>query len=139
VAVSTWLPLPSVAGVYVKVQVLSAAATAGESVQAAGTNVPVPPLTEKFTVPVGCATVTVLLFVSFPVSWTVTVQVPVAWLTLRVVLGQVSDVCVTWPAVTVVVPDPVSRLKKPLQTPAPVPGTQSLTADPVLLLALVSV
>src|SRR5215210_6809858 len=56
------------------------------------------------------------------------------------VFGQLSVVVVACPAVTVVVPVSVSRLKKPLQAPLPpLPGTQSLTAEFVLLLATVSV
>jgi hypothetical protein len=49
--------------------------------------------------------------VSTPVSVTVTVQLPVAWFRLRTVLGQLNAVDVTWPAVTVVPPVSVSRLK----------------------------
>jgi hypothetical protein len=124
-----------VSGVYVTVQVLSAGPEL-VNVHATGVKVPVPPLTRKFTVPVGGAGVTVLLLVSLPVSWTVAVQV-VDWLRLRTLGVQLSVVVVTWPAVTVVVPEPVSRLKKPLQATAP--GTQSLTDEPTLLLALVSV
>ena len=101
--------------------------------------VPLPLLTEKLTLPVGRAFVTLAPFVSTPVSVTVTVQLPVAWFRLRTVCGQVSVVVVTWPASTVVVPVSVSRLKNPLQTPAPLPGTQSFTLELVLWLARVSV
>jgi hypothetical protein len=85
----------------------------GESVQEAGLNVPLPFATEKFTVPVGFVFVTDCggVLVSTPVSVTVTVHVPVAWFRLRTVFGQLKDVDVTWPAVTVVVPVSVSRLK----------------------------
>ena len=55
---------------------------------------PAPPLTEKVTKPVGWATVTATLLISKPVSWTVTVQVLVAWPTVRVVSGQSSVVVV---------------------------------------------
>jgi hypothetical protein len=80
VALREWLPVPSAVGVYVTAQVLSAAAAAGVRLQASGVNVPVPPVTEKFTVPVGCNAVTATggVLVSNPVSWTVMVHVPVA-------------------------------------------------------------
>ncbi len=74
---------------------------------------------------------------STPVSCTVTVHVLVVWLKLRTVSGQFKVVVVTWPAVTVVVPVSVSRLKKPLHATGP--GTQSLVLEVVLLLARVSV
>src|SRR5437016_975149 len=106
-----WLPVPSVTGVYVTVQVLSAGGAAAVRVHAAGTKVPVPPLTRKLTVPVGWDGVTLALLVSTPLSWTVTVQLPVTWFRLRIAFGQVKFVVVTWPAVTVVVPVSVSRLK----------------------------
>src|SRR5207249_9281890 len=97
-------------GVYVSVHVLTAVATA-VSVQAAGTNVPLPPRTEKLTVPVGCATGTATPFVSTPVSVTVTVHRLEVWPTVRVGSGQFKLVVVTCPVVTVVVPVSVSRLK----------------------------
>ena len=106
-------------------------------VQEAGVKAPVPPLTRKFTVPVGFACVTGALLVSKPVSVTVTVQVLVGWPTVTVVSGQSSVVVVRWPAVTVVLPVSVSRLKKPLQATAP--GEQSFTAEVMLMLARVSV
>src|SRR3954470_968547 len=59
---------------------------------------------------------------------------------MRLVSGQLSVVVVTWPAVTVVVPVSVSRLKKPLHAVGlPLPGTQSFTFEFVLALARVSV
>ena len=111
---------PNAVGVYETVHVLESD-VAEASVHAAGANVPVPFVTEKLTVPVGAAFVTVAPVLSTPVSVTVTVHVLVAWLRFRTGSGHASVVVVTWPLSTVVVPVSVSRLKKPLQMPGPLP------------------
>jgi hypothetical protein len=106
--------VPAVAvGVYVIGAVhVALSVDTGDSEHEAGLNVPLPLLTEKTTVPVGLAFVTVNggVLVSEPVSVTVTVHV-VDSFRFRVLSTQVIPVVVTWPDSTMTVPVSTSSLK----------------------------